>query len=403
MSKRIYLKSIDGVVIMMSKHFYLYGYNNRAETVQKKLIDSGMDVISIIDTNKKGSNIISPEKLKYLRNKADICVYICMQNAMQHEIVAEKLFYMGFRYIVFLPVSSKYNMQAYKMVELWNRIYEGGIDSSNEIPRYETFLKKDNLRKNNIVYAPMELVFTDKNSIDSYKRWENKHISLFEPYNQLYKCIYEGGKLPQDYLQVNFDLHGKDKHSIVRDRIILYEVLSKRINNDSQYYDAMICPVEVSKSGIFNLKDGHHRANLAFHLGKDFLPVKVHGGEVNYKWLNDFMPHRNYKLFLLLSDIVLFASDFVSCRIFSVDNISIIKKYMKLLAGNEIDILVTNDMQHMKQAELQIIFKRSRDDVIGDVYIYSKNSDLSYMKPCYVFDNCIYHVHINEGDINDFA
>ena len=35
MSKRIYLKSIDGVVIMMSKHFYLYGYNNRAETVQK--------------------------------------------------------------------------------------------------------------------------------------------------------------------------------------------------------------------------------------------------------------------------------------------------------------------------------------------------------------------------------
>ena len=109
---------------MMSKHFYLYGYNNRAETVRKKLTDSGMDVISIIDTNKKGSNIISPEKLKYLRNKADICVYICMQNAMQHEIVAEKLFYMGFRYIVFLPVSSKYNMQAYKMVELWNRIYE---------------------------------------------------------------------------------------------------------------------------------------------------------------------------------------------------------------------------------------------------------------------------------------
>ena len=185
MSKRIYLKSIDGVVIMMSKHFYLYGYNNRAETVQKKLIDSGMDVISIIDTNKKGSNIISPEKLKYLRTKADICVYICMQNAMQHEIVAEKLFYMGFRYIVFLPVSSKYNMQAYKMVELWNGIYEGGIDSSNKIPRYETFLKKDNLRKNNIVYAPMELVFTDKNTIDSYKKWENKHISLFEPYNQL--------------------------------------------------------------------------------------------------------------------------------------------------------------------------------------------------------------------------
>lgn len=76
---------------------------------------------------------------------------------------------------------------------------------------------------------------------------------------------------------------------------------------------------------------------------------------------------------------------------------------MKLLAGDEIDILVTDDMQHMNNADLQIIFKGSRDDVIGNVYIYGKGSDLSYMKPSYVFDNCIYHVHINEGDINDFA
>ena len=76
---------------------------------------------------------------------------------------------------------------------------------------------------------------------------------------------------------------------------------------------------------------------------------------------------------------------------------------MKLLAGDEIDILVTDDMQHMKQADLQIIFKRNRDDVIGNIYIYSISNELFHMKPCYVFDNCIYHVHINEGDINDFA
>lgn len=175
------------------------------------------------------------------------------------------------------------------------------------------------------------------------------------------------------------------------------------MNNDSLYYHVMTCPVEVNESGVFNLKDGHHRANLAFHLGKDFLPVRVRDGEVNYRWLNEFMQHRNYKLFLLLSDIVLFSSDFASCNIFSVDNSSIIAKYMKLLAGDEIDILVTDDMKHMKQADLQIIFKRNRDDVIGNIYIYSRSNELFHMKPCYVFDNCIYHVHINEGDINDFA
>ena len=387
----------------MNKRIYLYGCNYRSEVVFSKLKDSGVRVTAFVDRSKKGANIINPQELEFVDDKDNVCIYICMQNAMQHEIVADMLFRMGFHYIIFLPVSSKYNMQAYKMVELWNKIYEEGIDFVIDIPRYENLINIDREKKNNIIYAPMELIFTEKNIPNEYVKWQNKHISLYEPYNQLYRYIYEGRELPKEYLQENFDLHGKKKQSTIRDRIILYEGLSSRMNNDSLYYHVMTCPVKVSESGVFNLKDGHHRANLAFHLGKDFLPVRVRDGEVNYRWLNEFMQHRNYKLFLLLSDIVLFSSDFASCNIFSVDNSSIIAKYMKLLAGDEIDILVTDDMQHMKQADLQIIFKRNRDDVIGNIYIYSRSNELFHMKPCYVFDNCIYYVHINEGDINDFT
>lgn len=381
----------------MHKRIYLYGCNYRSEVVFSKLKDSGVRVTAFVDRSKKGAHIINPQELELVDDKDNVCIYICMQNAMEHEIVADMLFNMGFHYIVFLPVSSKYNMQAYKMVELWNRIYEEGIDSVIDIPRYENLIKRVCIIKDDIVYAPMELIFTDNNLPKEYMIWNNKHISLYEPYNQLYRYIYEGGGTPQEYLQVNFDVFGKNKQSTIKDRIILYESSSTRMNNDSLYYRNMICPVEVGSSGHFNLKDGHHRANLAFHLGKDFLPVRVCGGEINYQWFNEFMQHRNYKLFLLLSDIVLFASDFASCNIFSVDNSSIIAKYMKLLAGDGVDILVTDDMQHMKQADLQIVFKRRLDDAIGNVYIYSKNSDLSHMKPCYVFDNCIYYVHINEG------
>lgn len=387
----------------MNKRIYLYGCNHRSEVVFRRLKDSGVGVTAFVDRSKKGAHIINPQELELVDDKDNVCIYICMQNAMEHEIVADMLFRMGFHYIIFLPVSSKYNMQAYKMVELWNRIYEEGIDSTIEVTRYENLIEREQDIKNNIIYAPMELIFTEKNISNVDMKWQNKHISLYEPYNQLYRYIYEGRELPQEYLQNNFELHGKEKQSTIRDRIILYESLSSRINNDSLYYNSMICPVEVSESGVFNLKDGHHRANLAFHLGKNYLPVRVHNGEVSYKWLNDFMQHRNYKLFLLLSDIVLFASGFMSCSVFSVDNISIITKYMKLLVDNEIDILITEDMQHMKPADLQIIFKRNRDDVIGNIYIYSRSSDLYYMKPSYVFDNCIYYVHINEGDINDFA
>ena len=387
----------------MNKRIYLYGCNHRSEVVFRRLKDSGVGVTAFVDRSKKGENIINPQELEFVDDKDNVCIYICMQNAMQHEIVADMLFRMGFHYIIFLPVSSKYNMQAYKMVELWNRIYEESIGSVIDIPRYENLITRDTDEKNNIVYAPMELIFTRKNFLKEYRNWENRHISLYEPYNQLYRYIYMGDKTPEEYLKENFDLVGKEKQSTIRDRVILYESLSRRINDDSRYYHVMTCPVEVSESGVFNLKDGHHRANLAFHLGKDFLPVMVHGGEVNYRWLNEFMQHRNYKLFLLLSDIVLYSLDFASCNIFSVDNSSIIAKYMKLLAGDEIDILVTDDMQHMNNADLQVIFKRSRDDIIGNIYIYGRSSDLSHMKHCYVFDNCIYYVHINEGDINDFA
>lgn len=387
----------------MNKRIYLYGCNHRSEIVFRKLKDSGVGVTAFVDRSKKGANIINPQELEFVDDKDNVCIYICMQNAMQHEIVADMLFRMGFHYIIFLPVSSKYNMQAYKILELWNKIYEEGIDFVIDIPRYENLINRDREKKNNIIYAPMELIFTEKNIPNEYVKWRNKHISLYEPYNQLYRYIYEGRELPKEYLQENFDLYGKKKQSTIRDRIILYEGLSSRMNNDSLYYHVMTCPVEVNESGVFNLKDGHHRANLAFHLGKDFLPVRVRDGEVNYRWLNEFMQHRNYKLFLLLSDIVLFSSDFASCNIFSVDNSSIIAKYMKLLAGDEIDILVTDDMKHMKRADLKIIFKRNRDDVIGNIYIYSRSNELFHMKPCYVFDNCIYHVHINEGDINDFA
>lgn len=387
----------------MNKRIYLYGCNYRSEMVFRKLKDSGVRVTAFVDRSKKGANIINLQELELVDDKDDVCIYICMQNAMQHEIVADMLFRMGFHYIIFLPVSSKYNMQAYKMVALWNKIYEEGIDFVIDIPLYENLITRDTDENNNIVYAPMELIFTSKFFLKEYRNWENRHISLYEPYNQLYRYIYEGRELPKEYLQENFDLLGKEKQSTIRDRVILYESLSRRINDDSLYYHVMTCPVEVSESGVFNLKDGHHRANLAFHLGKDFLPVRVHGGEVNYRWLNEFMSHRNYKLFLLLSDIVLFASDFASCNIFSVDNSSIIAKYMKLLAGDEIDILVTDDMQHMNNADLQIIFKRSRDDVIGNIYIYSGSNYLYRMKSSYVFDNCIYYIHINEGDINDFT
>lgn len=266
----------------MNKRIYLYGCNYRSEVVFRKLKDSGVRVTAFVGRSKKGANIINLQELELVDDKDDVC----MQNAIQHEIVADILFRMGFHYIIFLLVSSKYNMQAYKMVELWSKIYEEGIDFVIDIPRCENLIKRE---KNNIIYAPMELIFTEKNIPNEYVKWQNKHISLYEPYNQFRKYTYEGRELPKEYLQENFDLHGKEKQSTIRDRITLYEELSSRTNNDSLYYYVMTCPVEVSESGVFNLKDGHHRANLAFHLGKDFLSVRVRDGEVNYRWLNEFM------------------------------------------------------------------------------------------------------------------
>ena len=389
---------------MSIKNFYLYGCNHRSEIVFRKLQEFGANVISFVDSYKKGHNIISPQDLESLTDKDNVCIYLCMQNAIQHEIVADMFFHMGFHYIIFLPVSDKYNMQAYKMINLWNSIYEGDGNFLLDIPRYENFIGKEKMQNSNVLYVPMELIFTGREFMPVNNRWESRHISLYESYNQLYRHIYESGELPYEYLQNNFALFWEKRKEIIKDRIVLYENLSQRIRDDSLYYRAMTCPVEASGTGIFILQDGHHRANLAFHLGKDFLPVRIHAGKINYQQLNDFMRERNYKLFLLLSDIVLSVSDFMSCSIFSVDNKQIIMKYMKLLSRNKnVNVFVTDDMQCMKQADLRIVFKRNIEDAAGSVYINTDCDIFEYMKSCYVFDNCRYHIYINEENGNDFA
>lgn len=387
----------------MKMIFYLYGYNCIAEIVKKRLECSGVYVKSFVDNNKVGINIIKPSELMHISNKDDVCIYICMQNAMQHEPVADMLYHMGFNYIVFLPVSSKYNMQSYKMLELYNDILYNGINLSTKVPHYEIFINKKYMQSNNVIHVPMELVFTDINDNEVNKKWENKHISLYEPYNQLYRYIYEAGELPIEYLQYNVKITGKKRKNILKDRIALYEALSARMYNDSLYYAMLTCTAEVDQMGRFHLKDGRHRANLAFHLGKDFLPLVVKKGEVNHEWLNDFMKERNYKLFIFLTDVVLSLPEMMSYSIYSVDNISIISKYMKMLLNEGSEIFVTDDIKCMKNAGCKIIFKRDIDEYVGNIYFFAMCKKFIHMKTCYVIDNRIYHVHINEGDIDDLA
>lgn len=385
----------------MFKKFYLYGYNHIAEKLSKRLNLLGVDIISFVDIAKKGDNIIPPQELAHLSYKDDVCIYICMQNAMQHEPVADMLYHMGFHYIVFLPVSDKYNMQAYKMLELYNEIFYYGIHYAIKIPRYEMLIDKEKIQSNNVIHVPMELVFTNINGSEVHKKWENKHISLYEPYNQLYRYIYEGGELPHEYLQFNLKQLGRK--NVLKDRVFLYEALSDRMRNDSLYYSMLACSAEVDQFGRYHLVDGRHRANLAFHLGKDFLPLVVTKGEVNHEWLNDFMKERNYKLFLFLTDVVLSLPWGISYTIYSVDNISIIPKYMKLLLNEDSKIFVTDNIKCMKNADCQIVFKHDIDEYVGNIYFFAACKNLTHMKMYYVIDNRIYHVHINEGDIRDLA
>lgn len=362
-----------------------------------------MKVISFVDKCKMGINIIKPRELECISNKDDVCIYICMQNAMQHEGVADMLYKMGFKHIVFLPVSNKYNLQAYKMLELWNDIFYNGIHSEFKVPHYDSFLIQT-IPASHIIHVPMELIFTNMKCADQQKKYRKKHISLLEPYNQLYRYIYDDGETPLGYLKYNHNLKGNGKvQQILKDRIDLYEALSNRISNDSLYYSMMACQAKIDQLGRFVLEDGNHRANLAFHLGKDFLPIIVPKGEIDYEWLNDFMRERNYKLFLLLTDIVLSLPEKVSYSIYSVDNVSLISKYMNLLLDKSVNIFITDNMRYMKNADLKIVFKHDLEKDLGRIYIFSSNKDLKHVKQYYVIDNRVYRICINEGNSNDFT
>ena len=80
----------------MNKRIYLYGCNHRSEVVFGRIKASGVRVIAFVDRSKKGANIIQPKELELVDDKDDVCIYICMENAMQHEIVADMLLEWGF-------------------------------------------------------------------------------------------------------------------------------------------------------------------------------------------------------------------------------------------------------------------------------------------------------------------
>ena len=379
------------------KKILLYGYHDWARNIYKKLSDIHELDIFFVDKNISDGarNIFALHELVDMPNKEKAIVYICMRNAMQHEIAAEELYAMGFRQIVFLPVSARYNEQAYKMVRLWNEIYQNGYKAFSDIPSYETLLAEHKCIAGNVINIPMELVFTFKNDTVMWK-YNAVHISLLESYNALYRFIYECGEMPYEYLQECYDLLGKKKHATIRDRINLYETLSERLQNDSAYYATISCPVKV-ENGKFYLQDAHHRANLAYHLGKDFLPVVVEDGVIDYDYLDDFYQNRNYKLFRALSDIVLAAPVGSKFHIISDKYKELIEKYMLLLLKDESLFKVEADGEDQDTGAIKGIFIQDECGYIGEICIVtSGNINKAILRNSYLIDNCIYKVKVME-------
>ena len=381
----------------MRKKLFLYGYNNRAKNVYEKLKDIQDLDISFVDKNisDAGRNIFGLHELKNMQNKDKAVVYICMQNAMQHEIAAEDLYAMGFKKIVFLPVSARYNDQAYKMVRLWNEIYQQGYEALGDVPSYEALLAEHECTSGKIIKVPMELVFVYDIG-DVLKKYTNRHISLLKPYNELYRFIYAGGNEPKEYLRHFLYSGWSDEGKVIRDRIKLYEALSARMKNDSLYYSSLSCFAKV-EHGKFYLLDGHHRANLAYNLGKDFLPVIVEDGIGDGDYLSNFYRGRNYKLFRALSDIVLASPEESRFNIVSDKDRELLEKYMLLLLGDVARFNVASVADEVAAGDIQVAFFQEECGYKGEICIGAHSPiDKSLLKKTYLIDNCIYKIKVME-------
>ena len=294
----------------MSEHNYiLYGAGELGEKTLTTFINHGMHVSAVIDQKKRGVLLNTPiYDLKDIKNYfeselSDFIVLICLNAGTLHKEVAENLFHVGFRKIVFLPISYPldFNTKVH-LTKLFNMCLSG-VDISKDVQDYEVYrnyhwaesAKIDDNDSYVTAWIGEEIFFSedkrnwhgDKTKINSLNERRDFNLNSYSQMHNLFD--YLDGKTSDYHPYISsrsVSPNSAKIQSILEDRSHLYHMLNENLSYGLDFFIEAAPDVSWNKHGYFNIIGGNHRTIFLQHQGWRFYPAKMAPKDYAH-WLNN--------------------------------------------------------------------------------------------------------------------
>lgn len=290
----------------------IYGGGEVGNSCYRKLKEQEYYVLAALDQNKAGEHIV--EGLYTYRlgtepaaiDRENCIVVICLANGMLHKEVADKLYSMGYMYIVFLPM--RHCMEDVKKRVL-TRLYNSFLAADPELLEYmvsdygqyattQIDTQSSIIREaaNHLtVWMRLEMLFSesvvlwqgDRTKIHTKDLYKDRNIACGNPC----KTLFDYFALQADSCDIYFDskkepgLSCVEKNQELCQRETLYRLFRREYEKGMDFFIEGAPPVIWNPRNYCNLVGGHHRTLFLLHKGHNLFPVKMKKEDFE-RWLN---------------------------------------------------------------------------------------------------------------------
>lgn len=238
-----------------------------------------------------------------LKDFTDNIVIVAVKNVFEHDKIAENLYKIGFRKILYKPYwdilgCSSDDQKSIGM--MYDNFIKNRIDFTKEVAFYNpkssfklsdfgTIEKKENHRT---IFIPTEMIFTN---YSSESEWDDIPIGALFPHIEFFKSL-EGKnnsdiKSYQEYCEQaalrvgEVKITDAWKENVIHNRIDVFWQMQQSLELDFNFFVRNPITAKYNPKGYFNLTGGKHRATFLVAHNYSYCPVKITEDDYE-KWVN---------------------------------------------------------------------------------------------------------------------
>ena len=285
----------------------LYGANDYLKSVLKTLRNNNISIGCIVDKRAEdlkeiqGIPVFTEEDIREYGTHQDLLVFMLLQNAMQHDEIAERLSSFGYERIVYVPMSDvPGNTKASQLRNIYNLVMLGDLLSIRGIPRYDQKIYSE-WTVGDIIFEsinfvttiiPAEIVYTNPKWVCAGRSELLKYADIplieYTPYIELMKWLFGEEADLTEYLNdygVNSCKYNNEytDNTILNRRKQLFELWEKHYAANDKLFEDSAPLVEYNLKGYFNLLEGQHRSLFLIKKGCTMIPVRMKKSDFE-KW-----------------------------------------------------------------------------------------------------------------------